>query len=263
MNTTRCDRTPRRRARALPLCLLLAALPTAAFAADEEIQVYTDDATAPGQFGLDLHSNVALKGYTVPDYPGARPSNHVVRVTPEFYYGLAPGLELGAYLLFARDVAGDLHGDGIKLRLKYIAPHNATDGAYWGANLEVGRSDLAVAERPWNYELKGLWGLRRGPWLWAVNVDIDGSVSSHGGPAGLGLDLKVARDVGHETHVGFETYSDLGEVSSPGALRTRSHYVYAVADHDFRHFDLEVGLGRGLSGNADPWILKAIVGLQF
>ena len=261
---TPCNRYRARggRAHGVLLLLLLAAAP-AALGAAEEIQVYTDDATAPGQFGLDVHNNVALSGLDAAEYPGARVANHVYRMTPEFYYGLAPGLELGAYFLFARDGDGGAHADGVKMRLKYIAPHVVTQGMYWGANLEVGKSDRAVAEQPWNYEIKGLWGLRRGAWLVAANLDVDGSLSTRGGPAGLGIDFKVARDVGNDTHVGLETYSELGELSAPGSLASRSHYVYAVADHGFRGFDLEVGLGRGLTNASDPWILKAIVGLQF
>ncbi len=41
-------------------------------AAPEKIQVYLDDATAPGKFGLDLHNNLTLSGSREPDYPGAQ-----------------------------------------------------------------------------------------------------------------------------------------------------------------------------------------------
>ena len=234
-----------------------------ALAAPEEIQVYLDDATAPGKFGLDIHNNYALSGTRDPDEAGGRAANHVYRLTPEFYYGLAPGLELGAYLLTARDAAGDIHVDGAKMRLKYIAPHDDKQGAFWGANLEVGRSTLAVAPQPWNYELKGIWGLRRGPWLLAANIDIDASLSAQGGPAELALDLRLARDVGHGTQLALETYSELGELSHPGAVGNHSQHVYAVLDRDFGSFDLEAGIGRGLTSASDPWVLKAIVGLHF
>jgi len=234
-----------------------------AVAAPEEIQVYLDDATAPGKFGLDVHNNYALSGTRAADYPGERPANHVYRMTPEFYYGIAPGLELGAYVLTARAAEGGVHVDGAKMRLKYIAPHDEKQGAYWGVNLEVGRSDLAIAEQPWNYELKGIWGLRRGAWLVAANVDVDASLSAHGGPAELAVDFKVARDVGHDTQLGLETYSELGPLRAPGSIGDRSHRLYAVLDRDCGSFDLEVGIGRGLTSAADPWVLKAIVGLHF
>ncbi len=42
-------------------CALLAAAQQA-LAAPEEIQVYTDDINAPGEFGLELHVNKVLSG---------------------------------------------------------------------------------------------------------------------------------------------------------------------------------------------------------
>lgn len=249
--------------RGLALCSALCSFAAPACAAPEEIQVYLDDATEPGHIGLDVHNNLALSGLRVPDYEGARPANHVYRLTPEFYYGLAPGLELGAYLLSARDAAGDAHVDGVKLRLKYIAPHDAIQGGFWGVNLEVGKSSLAVAERPWNFELKTIAGLRRGPWLLACNLDFDGSLSARGGPVELAFDAKIARDVGQGTQLGIETYSELGPDTSPGDLSGRSQMLYAVADHEFSKFDLNIGLGRGLTHGSDPWVLKAIIGLKF
>ena len=241
----------------------LACTGSLAVAAPEEIQVYLDDATAPGKFGLDVHNNYALSGTPDADYPGGRPADHVYRLTPEFYYGIAPGLELGAYVLTARDAGGGFHVDGAKMRLKYIAPHDEKQGAFWGVTLEVGRSSLAGAEQPWNYELKGIWGLRRGPWLVAGNLDIDASLSPHGGPAELGVDIKVARDVGHDTQLGLESYSEVGPLRSLGSVGDRSNHVYAVLDRDFGSFDLEVGIGRGLTSASDPWVLKAIIGLHF
>ena len=136
----------------------LLAIPSPALAAPEEIQVYLDDATAPGKFGLDVHNNVALSGIRDAEYPGARPANHVYRLTPEFYYGIAPGLELGAYLLTARDADGGVHVDGAKMRLKYIAPHDEKQGSFWGVNLEVGLGrGLTSASDPW--VLKAIVGL--------------------------------------------------------------------------------------------------------
>lgn len=249
------------------LLLVLLGLPWAAAppaqAAPEEIQVYLDDATAPGHVGLDLHNNLAVAGLRSPDYPGERPAEHVYRLTPEFYYGLAPGLELGAYLLTARDATGEAHVDGTKLRLKYIAPHDAAQGAFWGANLEIGHSSLAVAERPWNYELKGIAGLRRGPWLLACNLDLDGSPSARGGAVGLALDTTLARDIGHDTQLALEAYDELGPLRGPGGLSDRSQMLYAAVDSEFRAFDLNLGVGRGLTHASDPWVLKAIVGFKF
>lgn len=246
---------------------LLAAVTTAsvptARAAPEEIQVYLDDLTTPGRFGLDVHNNLAVAGIKAAEYPGARPAEHAYRLTPELYYGLGTGLELGAYALTTRDGQGELHFDGAKLRLKYIATHDEKQGPFWGVNFEVGKSDLAVAEHAWNYELKGIYGRRIGAWVLACNVNLDAALSTHGGPATLGLSTKVARKAGRQTQLGLESYNELGPLRSAGSLGDQSQMLYAVVDNEFDNHELSIGIGRGLSHGSDPWVLKAVIGFHF
>ncbi|MBS0393123.1 MAG: hypothetical protein JSR54_00785 [Proteobacteria bacterium] len=246
-----------------PVALLLALGAVAAEAAPEEIQVYLDDMTAPGHVGLDVHNNFAADSSPLPAYPGARPDEHVYRLTPEFYYGLTPSLELGAYVLSAYDRGHAAHVDGAKLRVKYVAPHDESQGAFWGVNVELGRSDRAVAEQPWNYEVKGIWGDRIGRWLVAINLNADASLSPHGGPATLESDAKFAYGVSRDTQVGLEAYCELGTLRSPGGLSGRSEMLYAAVDSTFKRLDLNAGIGRGLTTGSDGWVFKAIVGFHF
>ncbi len=246
---------------AIALGLVLSA--PAALAAPEEIQVYLDDIAAAGRFGLDVHNNYAVSASTTPDYPGARPPDHVYRLMPELYYGLPRSFELGFYVLTALDRGNDWHTDGAKVRLKYIAPHEATQGAFWGLNLELGQSDLAVAARPWNYEVKGIFGERVGRWLVAFNLIVDSALSSGGGPATLELDTRLSYGVSGATQVALEAYDELGPLTSPGGVHDLSQMLYAVIDSDLGVCDLSLGLGRGLTAASDGWIVKAIVGFHF
>ena len=122
---------------ALGICALAA---PCAYAADEEIQVYMDEIGPTGKFGLDVHINDAIDGNRTQSYPGEQISDDRIRVTPEFSYALDSMFELGAYLPLATiDRDGDARVSGAKLRLKYIAPHDADQGLFWGANFEIGR----------------------------------------------------------------------------------------------------------------------------
>ena len=232
-------------------------------AAPEEIQVYLDDMTAPGHVGLDVHNNFAADSSLLPEYPGARPDDHVYRLTPEFYYGLTPALELGLYVLSSVDRGHATHVDGAKLRVKFVAPHDESRGVFWGVNVELGRSDRAVAVQPWNYEVKGIWGDRIGRWLVAFNVNGDASLSPHGGPATLEIDGKLAYGISRETQLGLETYSELGALRSPGGLSGRSEMLYAAVDSTVKGVDVNAGIGRGLTTASDGWVLKLIVGFHF
>lgn len=232
-------------------------------AAPEEIQVYMDDMSAPGQFGLDVHNNYVFSGDSMPSYPGEQAPDHVYRLTPEFYYGLTNSVELGAYLLSTHDADGRTHFDGEKLRVKFIAPHAAEAGAFWGANLEVGRTDRRVSATPWNAELKGIAGYRAGLWTFAGNANIDWSMSRQGGPATLEVDTKVAYTVQPRLQLGLESYDELGAFSGPLEWSGNSHVVYFAADTEFGRFDLNAGIGRGLTGASDRWVFKFIIGTHF
>ena len=245
------------------LALVALTISTISMAAPEEIQVYMDDMSSPGQFGLDIHNNYVTSGGNQPAYPGALPTLHQYRLTPEFYYGLTDDLELGFYVLTAHAADNISYVEGEKARIKYIAPHNANSGAFWGVNLEVGRTSLLASPTPWNAEIKGIWGYRFQQWTFAVNPNLDWSLSSGGGPVTMQLDGKVAYNLTEKTQIGIETYNELGPVSSLQALNQNSKTVYLALDHDFGSVDINAGIGRGLNSEGDRWVLKLIVGTHF
>jgi hypothetical protein len=242
--------------------LVLHALSCAA--ASEEIQVYLDDLSEPGQFGVDVHNSLVLKGDRSPAYAGATPPHHQYRLTPEFYYGLTPTLELGLYLLTARAAAGEAHFDGAKLRLKYIAAHDEKAGGFWGLNLEIGKTVRRASETPWNGQLKAILAWRGGPWTVAANPNLDWSLSKGGGPVAASLDIKVARQIAERTQLGAELYSDLGPAKAAQAWKRNAKTLYLVLDQELGHeIDLNLGIGRGLTPDADRWTLKFILGTHF
>ncbi|MDE2371800.1 MAG: hypothetical protein KGN16_22725 [Burkholderiales bacterium] len=246
------------------LAAALALCGAVAQAAPEEIQVYLDELSAPGQFGIDLHNNVALSASSTPAYAGAVPPDHVYRLTPEFYYGLTPELELGWYVLTSRTGDGAASLDGSKLRLKYIAPHDEHSGAFWGLNFEFGRTRHTVSEQPWNAQLKGIVGYRDGAWTVGANPNLDWSPSPGGGPVLASLDLKVARAVAEGTQLGAELYSELGPASRIQGWRRNGKTLYLVLDRTVgADVDIDFGIGHGLTPDADRWVLKFIAGTHF
>jgi hypothetical protein len=246
---------------ALLLTLLCVANPC--LAASEEIQVYTDDLRDPGQVGVDVHNNYVMSGRRTPDYAGEQPPGRVYRLTPEFAWGLTKQIELGLYVLSTRSADGQWHGDGGKVRVKYIAPHDDKAGFYWGANLEVGRTSRSVSETPWNAQVKGIMGYRQGPWAFTVNPNIDWSLSGGGGPATAEVDVRVSYELAPKTQIGVESYNELGPLRHLSFSGENSRTLYAVVDKDFGKFNINAGLGRGLTGAADRWLLKFIVGTNF
>lgn len=242
----------------------LSAFSSTCSAAPEEIQVYIDDITEPGRFGADIHNNYVASGSTTPAYPGNQPPDGVYRLTPEFYYGVNKNMELGLYLLSSFGPDGRASYDGEKLRIKYVADHDETMGSFWGANFEFGRIAHRFAEEPWNAELKGIYGFRTGSWLFAVNPNLDwGFSGSTSSPVALSLNTKLSYKVGADYALGIETYNDMGTLNNLGHLSQQSEMLYGVVDAELKNFDLNFGVGRGLTPASDRWVLKLIVGLRY
>ncbi|MFL5296204.1 MAG: hypothetical protein ACJ798_07455 [Phenylobacterium sp.] len=236
----------------------------AARAADEEIQVYMDEIGAPHRLGLDVHLNFVPTGRVAPDYAGQEASGGRFRITPEWSWALNPNLELGAYLPLAEVTRrGDLEVGGAKARIKWVAPRPEGQAGFWGLNFEVGRVRRALDANPWNAELKGIVGTRKGPWTLAANLNVDWVVSGpdQGAPAELQLALKAAYALGKDTSIGLETYNALGDTRTLGRFAEGDHQTYLVLDKGFGRWDLNFGIGYGYGRPEDRWIVKAIVGV--
>jgi hypothetical protein len=250
--------------RSAAAALLLAAACGQAWAVPEEIQVYMDEMNAPGEFGLDVHANYVVSGSGIADYAGGQAPRHVFRLTPEFSYGLTPNLELGAYILTSRDANGSSTVDGQKLRLKFIAPKAEGQAWFWGANLEVGRVAHRIDENPWNAELKGIFGYHGTQWTFAANPNVDWKISGPvPSPTTFHIDSRASWKTGRGYDLGVESYNEFGEVRHLGHLNQQSQLLFAVVDTSIGGWDVNFGVGRGLTPASERWALKAIVSVPF
>jgi hypothetical protein len=247
-----------------PMALAMAAVCAGTTrAAPEEIQVYMDEMSAPGVFGLDIHSNYVLTGDRVADYPGEQQSLHRLRITPEFAYGITPNLEAGLYLPLADvDSRGRLSADGVKVRLKFIAPKAEGQDWFWGVNFEIGKVDKRLDPNPYNAELKGILGRRIGPWTVAINANVDFKVSgSAPAPASFEIDGKVSYALSKTLAIGVETYNGAGEFRRLGRFGGSEQTTFLTVDKSFGGWDVNLGLGQGYGANPDNFVVKAIIGV--
>lgn len=234
-----------------------------AFAADEEIQVYMDEIGPVHRPGLDVHLNYVPSGRTAPDYAGQQASEGRIRITPEWSYALSPTTELGLYLplmTIGRD--GRFEAGGVKGRIKWVAPKAPGQDWFWGANFEIGRVRRDLDINPWNAELKGILGVRKGPWTLAANLNVDWMVS---GPEHTPVDVQVATKAAYRldaaTQVGIESYNGLGGGRGFGRLGEADQQTYLALDRSFGDWDLNFGVGYGYGRPEDRWIIKAVVGV--
>lgn len=238
-------------------------LATQAHAAAEEVQVYMDEIGPRHALGLDVHLNYVPHGRTAPDFAGQQASGGRYRITPEWSYGLDPNTELGLYMpLMTVDRDGRFEVGGVKARIKWVAPRPKDQDWFWGANFEIGRVRRDLDTNPWNAELKGILGVRKGPWTLAANLNMDWMVS---GPDHTPVDFQLATKAAYrldaDTQIGVENYNGLGGGRAFGRLSGADHQTYLAVDRSFGRWDLNLGVGYGYGRPEDRWILKAVVGV--
>ncbi|GAB4126497.1 MAG: hypothetical protein Fur0040_09150 [Sideroxydans sp.] len=240
--------------------LLLLGSSLLAQAAPDEIQVYTEELNAPGEFGLEQHLNYTASGQQTPDYAGQMRSHHALQVTPEFSYGLTDTLEAGLYLPVAFTPGGYAYLNGLRLRLKYIVPRDSATRWFHGLNVEVGRDEPRTSESLAGMELRPILGYRDERWLFSFNPILNMALSAGVSHAPqFEPSLKLTHRVGHGLRAGVEYYGEWGWLHDLSGQRV--HTIYAVADVERGKLDINVGIGHGSA--ADRWVVKTIVALPF
>ncbi len=235
-----------------------------AHAAPDEIQVYTEEMDDPGEFGLELHVNYSAKGNTAPSYEGEVPPNHMLQVTPEFSYGITKQLEAGLYVPFAMSPDGNTYNNGLRFRLKYIAPRADDQPFFWGINTELGYYTRRVSESDWGMELRPIIGYRTYNWLVSFNPILDAELTNNvDHDPSFEPALKVSRRVSGTTRAGLEYYGGFGAINHPLPKDQRDHYLYAAVDYEQHGYDINFGIGRGYTQAPDKWVVKAIIAFPF
>jgi hypothetical protein len=249
----------RRRPPRLLLAATLVAAPVAALAAPEEIQVYRDEVTPLHRFGAELNQSYVVSG-PVEDI-GPIGQIGLYRFTPELNYGFAPDWEVGTLVeTTVRDGAFDAHG--VKAHLRWIGPRPEGKPWYVGFNGEVGWTDRHLEERPWTVELRAIAGWEGKRWVLAVNPTLETALDGRGGePVAFEMQSKIGYRVSEAWLVGLESYNAFGPLDRIDPLNHESQILYATADAEWRGLDLNFGVGRGLTREADGWALKAVIGI--
>ena len=246
--------------------LICTAAPTRAALIDE-IQVYTDDINAAGEFGLEVHVNTTPKGRRTPDFPKEITPQHALRVTPEFSYGLTRELEAGLYLPYARDAEGTTHFAGPKLRLKWLPlqPNESGQGWFAGANFEYAWIEPEFEQSRNAIELRPIIGYRNKDWLFAANPILDWEFGepNHDGKPDFRPSVKIARYLVPGIALGMEYYAELGKVNNILPHAEQPHTLYFALDYERKPLEFNVGIGYGLTGAADRWTLKTIIQIPF
>jgi hypothetical protein len=231
-----------------------------------EIQVYDGTANAPGVPGLELHVNDWATGNHVPADPKEAPLGGQFHATLEPSLGITPFWELGAYLQGAvRTDIGEVDWGGVKLRSKFVTP--ATWDPHWrlGVNFEVAYLPTAYDHDQWGSEVRPIVAWHDEKWLFALNPILDQPLAGSDASQGPSFQpaLKIAR-TGGPIALGIEYYATLGPLSAILPWQHQQQQIFEVVDLlAIEHFELNMGVGEGLTQDSAGVVLKMILGYEF
>jgi len=228
-----------------------------------EIQVYDGTANAPGSPGLEQHLNYVASGRRQVTDPPELSSAHQTHWTLEPSFGVLPFWELGGYFQTSLRPDGTFDYAGVKVRSKFVTPPSWDEHVRLGVNLELSLLPEHYDRDRWATEIRPIVAWENASWLFVANPIIDMSLAGGGwsdGPTFQPATMALYK-VGTVASFGLEYYGNFGPLSGFVPLRSQEHYIYEVANLlAISHFELNAGVGEGLTDGSNALVVKLIVG---
>jgi len=240
-----------------------AAIANVARAQGDEIQVYDGGLAAKGVFNLTLHNNYTPDGIRTPAFPGAVVAHKSWNGVPEWAYGVTDWFEAGLYLpLYSRDERMGWGLDGFKLRTLFAVPNAADRRFFYGANFEFSYNAKRWDTRRFTSEVRPIVGWHLAPVDVIFNPIFD---TSYDGFNKLEFvpSTRIAYNTSPTWAVAIEEYADYGSLHELAPASAQAHQLYAVVDRSGAPFDIELGVGYGLTNATDRLTFKLILSRDF
>ena len=239
--------------------LSLLAFAPPVFAQTDEIQVYDGGLAPVGTFNLTLHNNFTPHGIEVPAFPGAVVADKSFNGVPEFALGVTNWFEAGLYMpLYSRDKDMGFGLDGFKLRALFAVPDADHRRFFYGANFEFSVNAKRWDTNRFTSEVRPIIGWHLDPVDIIVNPIVD---TAYDGLGNLDFvpSIRVAYNASPVWAIAVEEYADFGPVHHMYAAGDQAHQIFLVTDRTGKQWDVEAGIGFGLTSASDGLTLKLIL----
>lgn len=230
-----------------------------------EIQVYGADTVEPGSTMLEFHTNFTAQGSTAV-VNGVAPTNHAVHETIEITQGVNDWFETGFYI-FTSARAGDgwdWVGDHIRPRFRIPEKWHWPVGV--SLSNEVGYQRPKFSEDTWTWEMRPIVDKKIGPWYLSFNPTIEKAL--HGQNVEQGFEFspnaKISYDFTKVITAGLEYYGAVGPILGFDPLAEQQQQFFPSIDLNVSpEWELNFGVGWGVTRSTDHLILKGIIGRRF
>ena len=228
-----------------------------------EIQVYAYDTVEPGATMVESHTNLTLRGHREVS-EGVAPTHHALHETIEVTHGFTPWFELGFYLFTSVQPGSGWNWVGDHIRPRVRAPESWRWPVGVSLSAECGYQRRSFATENWSCELRPIVDGKWGRFYAAFNPTVERALSGPAQRVELSPNLKVSYDVTRQLTAGLEYYGALGPAGHIDALARQQHQIFPTLDLNVSpRWELNVGVGFGLTHATDGLILKTIVGRRF
>jgi len=111
-------------------------------------------------------------------------------------------------------------------------------------------------------EIRPIIGIRNAEYEFIVNPIVDIGFGKYG-EADFAPAARLAKKLAPDLYAGFEYYSDFGKIGDFKTVSEQQHTLFAVTDFKAGIFDVNFGVGYGLTSASDRWVVKSIIGYAF
>src|SRR5262249_27525495 len=230
-----------------------------------EIQVYPSETVAKGSTMVELHSNYTVEGQREVGN-GVLQSHHGFHETLEITHGFTTWFETGFYVFTSiqPDRGWQWVGDHIRPRVSVPKEWNWPVGV--SLSTEIGFQSRAYSEDDWTWEIRPIIDKEIGRWYFAINPSFEKSISglNSGGGFEFAPSLKISYELAKPIAVGVEYYASFGDVTHFNSREEQQHQIFPTIDLNVSpKWEINFGVGIGLTSSTDDLIVKLILGRRF
>ncbi len=230
-----------------------------------EIQVYGAETVAPRHTLLEFHTNFTLDGSRKIEN-GLLPTHHAWHETIEITHGFNEWFETGFYLFTSARP-----GDGLQWVGNHIRPRvRVPERWHWPVGVsvsnEIGYQRRKFSTDTWTWEIRPIIDQKRARWYWSFNPTFARALKGENAGRGFAFspNFKVSYDVTPKVAAGFEYYGALGPVGGFDLLQDQQQQLFPSIDLNLSpKWEINIGLGVGMTRSTDHLIAKVIVGYRF
>ena len=247
-----------------PGCLLACSLAVSG-QDNYEIQVYPGQVVDRGATMFETHSNFTFTGAKTTE-DGTYPTHHAFHETIEITRGITPWFETGFYIFTSANPGHGWQWVGDHIRPRVAVPESLKWPVGLSLSAEFGYQRRHYSVDSWTLELRPVIDKTIGPVYLAFNPTFDRSFKGLSENDGwvFSPNFKFGYQFNKKVNGGLEYYGSLGPVSNFNPIHDQQQQILPAFDLDLSpRWEVNFGLGVGITSATDHLLVKAIVGYRF